>query len=75
MPNGSKPIRRGLKRVQSGRPIIQAGRNVGKRNLKAQKSGRPTPPDQLGFFSGKSMSGMNSTKKMGRATDFSIVNP
>lgn len=75
MPNGKRPIARGLKRVQTGRPIAQAGRNVGKRNLKAQKSGRPVPPDALGFFSGKGMRGMNSTKKMGRATDFSVVNP
>jgi len=73
MPN-RKPISRALKRVQTGRPIVQAGKNLGKRNLKAQKSGRPVPPDQLGFFSGKAMKGMNNTRKTGRATDFSIVN-
>jgi len=73
MVNG-KPIRAGLKRVQTGRPILKAGKNLGKRNIRAQKSGRPVPPDQLGFFSGKAMKGMNNTRKTGRATDFSIVN-
>ena len=73
MVNG-KPIRRGLKRVQTGRPILKAGKNLGKRNIRAQKSGRPVPPDQLGFFSGKAMKGMNNTRRTGKATDFSIVN-
>lgn len=73
MPNGNRPIRRGLKRVQSGRPIIQAGRNVGKRNVRAQQSGRPTPPDQLGFFSGKAMTGLNNTKTGRKATDFRVL--
>ena len=67
MPNGNK-------RTIKGRPILRAGRNVGKRNVQAQKSGRPVPPDQLGFFSGKSM-GVKNKRGVGRATDFSIVNP
>ena len=65
------PIRSGLKRVQTGRPIIKAGLRVGNRNLRAQQSGRPVPPDQLGFFSGKALP---ITKKGRRAgSDFDSI--
>ena len=65
------PIRSGLKRVQTGRPIVKAGLAVGKRPARARARGRPTPPDQLGFFSGKALP---ITKKGRRAgSDFDSI--
>ena len=65
------PIRRGLKRVQTGRPIIQAGINVGKRPAQARARGRPVPPDQLGFFSGKALPITKKGRRIG--SDFDSI--
>ncbi len=65
------PIKSGLRRVQTGRPIIKAGLAVGKRNIRAQKSGRPVPPDQLGFFSGKALPITKRGRRLG--SDFDSI--
>ncbi len=69
MVNG-RPIRRGLRKAQRGNPIIKAGIKVGKRPARARARGRVTPPDQLGFFSGKALP-LKSRKGFG--SDFSVV--
>ncbi len=65
------PIRSGLKRVQTGRPIIKAGLAVGKRRARAKSRGQPVPPDQLGFFSGKALPITRKGRKVG--SDFDVV--
>ena len=65
------PIRSGLRRVQTGRPIIKAGLAVGKRRARARARGQPVPPDQLGFFSGKALPITKKGRKVG--SDFDSI--
>jgi hypothetical protein len=65
------PIRSGLRKVQTGRPIIKAGLAVGKRRARARARGQPVPPDQLGFFSGKALPITRKGRKVG--SDFDVV--
>jgi len=60
-----------IRKASQGRPIVKAGLSVGNRPSRARARGKLTPPDQLGFFSGKALPITKKGRRVG--SDFDVV--